>query len=289
MTRGGINLNNGIQNILTRLINVNNSDANDYYDDENFLMCGNCHTRKQTIINIPYMGKGKIKVPVLCKCGSKKREEKEKQEKEKQRLIRIKNIKEQCIAYPQYLNNKISNDDRNNVKISEAVLRYINKWDEIYSKNIGILFYGNVGIGKTFYAGCIANALIEKEIPVIMTNIPYLVTSISKDYEINKAYILNRIANIPLLILDDFGEERITDYEFEKVQEIIDTRYRSEKPLIITTNLSPKTFKDPQDLRFKRVYDRILAMCHPINVSGDSHRQAKAKKMREEAKNILNM
>lgn len=282
-------VNTEIGEVFTSLINMDNTNPEDYYDNENFLMCGNCHTRKQILVDMSCIGRGKTKAPVLCKCGLEKREEEERKAKEEERLIRIKILREQGIADPQYLKHKIANDDRSNVKVSEAVRRYISKWEEIYTKNIGLLFYGGVGRGKTFYAGCIANGLIEQGIPVIMTNIPALVTSMSKDFEKDKAVILRRISQVPLLVLDDLGVERNTAYGYEKLQEIIDTRYRSGKPLIITTNLSPKALKDPEEMRYQRVYDRILEMCHPIHVDGNNHRQANAKKMREEAKSILDI
>ena len=135
----------------------------------------------------------------------------------------------------------------------------------------------------------ISSSLIEQEIPVIMTNIPALITSMSKDFEKDKSVILQRISYVSLLVLDDLGVERNTAYGYEKLQEIIDTRYRSGKPLIVTTNLLPKELKEPEDSRYKRVYDRILEMCHPIHVGGESRREAKARNMREEAKNILDI
>lgn len=280
-------MNNAISNIFTRLMNADNSEANDYYDEEGFLMCGNCHTRKQSLRVVSYISKKIIKVSQLCKCGMEKREEEERKEKEAKRLNRIKMLKKQGIADPQYLKHHLSSDDKQNEKISGAVERYINKWQEIKEKNIGLLFYGGVGRGKTFYAGCIANSLIEQGIPVIMTNIPALITSMSKDFEKDKSVILQRISYVSLLVLDDLGVERNTAYGYEKLQEIIDTRYRSGKPLIVTTNLLPKELKEPEDSRYKRVYDRILEMCHPIHVDGESRREAKARNMREEAKNIL--
>lgn len=282
-------MNSGVSNIITRLMNVDNSAVNDYYDNEDFLMCGNCHTRKQSLQDLSCIGKGLTKVPCLCKCGTEKREEEERKAKEAERFNRVKILKEQGIADPQYLKHHISKDDKKNIKISGAVERYINKWKEIKEKNIGLLFYGSVGRGKTFYAGCIANSLIEQGIPVIMTNVPALITAMSKDFEKDKSVILQRISYVSLLVLDDLGVERNTAYGYEKLQEIIDTRYRSGKPLIVTTNLSPKELKEPEDIRYQRVYDRILEMCHPIHVEGESRRQAKAKNMREEAKNILDI
>lgn len=278
-----------INSIFTRLINTSRANPNDYYDEENYLVCGNCHERKQIDVDMSAIGKGIRRVERRCKCLDEKLKEEERKAKEAERLHRVKILKEQGIADPQYLKHHISKDDKKNIKISGAVERYINKWQEIKEKNIGLLFYGSVGRGKTFYAGCIANSLIEQGIPVIMTNVPTLITAMSKDFEKDKATILQRISYVSLLVLDDLGVERNTAYGYEKLQEIIDTRYRSGKPLIVTTNLSPKELKEPEDIRYQRVYDRILEMCHPIHVEGESRRQAKAKNMREEAKNILDI
>ena len=119
---------NVMENIFTRLMNVDNSETNDYYDEERFLVCGNCHTRKQSLKDLSCIGKGMRKVPCLCKCGIEKREEEERKEKESKRLNRIKMLKEQGIADPQYLKHHLSSDDKQNEKISGAVERYINKW-----------------------------------------------------------------------------------------------------------------------------------------------------------------
>lgn len=281
------NTNSGMVKVISKLINNDNSNPNDYYDKENFLVCGNCHTRKQTEVDLEFLGLGIRKVGCLCMCGKEQQEKERLQTQESERLNKIKALKEQGIADPQYLQARIEKDDRKNVKISNAILRYTNKWDEMLEKNMGILFYGNVGRGKTFYAACIANRLLDKGIPVLMTNIPALITAMTKDFESDKAKILSRISSVSLLVLDDLGVERDTTYSAEKLQEIVDTRYRSGKPLIVTTNLTPDELKNPEDLRYKRVYDRILEMCFPILVEGDSRRQEKAQNKRKQFKNLI--
>lgn len=278
---------NGIVNVFTGLIDRDNAKPCDYYDNEGFLVCGNCNTRKQTEVNLDFLGQGIKKVGCVCTCEKEKMEREERIAKETERLNRIKVLKEQGIADPQYLQACIEKDDKSNIKISNAIIRYTNKWEEMKDKNMGILFYGDVGRGKTFYAACIANRLLEKGIPVIMTNIPALITAMTKDFEGEKAKILSKISNVELLVLDDLGVERETTYSAEKLQEIIDTRYRSEKPLIVTTNLAPDELKNPTDLRYKRVYDRVLEMCFPIQVEGKSRRQEKAQNKREQFKSLI--
>lgn len=275
---------NLLGDMIARLATKDNSEPGDYYDDEGFLMCHKCHTRKQYELDV--LGHMR-RVPVLCECGKEALEREKEAQAKQETQARIRRLQEKGIADAQYLKWRIEADDRQNPKVSDAVARYAEKWDEMLERNMGILFYGNVGTGKTFFAACIANALIERGIGVMMTNIPSLMSAMSKDFEKDKAKLLWEVSNIPLLILDDVGVERDTAYGYEKIQEIIDTRYRSGKPLIVTTNLSPSELKNPQDLRYKRVYDRILEMCYPILVDGRSRREGKAKSMRMDARDIL--
>lgn len=256
--------------------------AGDFYDDKGLLVCGKCKKRKQCRIdNKPRA------FTIQCDCEL----ENEKLEKNRilkqDKLERIKELRKQGITDPQYLEARIENDDKENMKIHNAVIRYVQKWHEIKQKNMGILFYGDVGRGKTFYAGCIANMLLDKGVPVIMTNISALITAMSINHGQNKAKILNSISNIPLLVLDDFGVERNSEYALEKIEEIIDTRYRSGKPLIVTTNLNQKDFENIEDLRYKRIYDRILALCIPIKIIGRARRKDTAKKKSEELKQLI--
>ena len=71
-----------------------------------------------------------------------------------------------------------------------------------------------------------------------------------------------------ILIIDDLGVEHNTEYSTEQISSIIDTRYRSGKPLIVTTNLKLDELKHPSDLAHARIYDRILERCAPILFTG---------------------
>ena len=73
-----------------------------------------------------------------------------------------------------------------------------------------------------------------------------------------------------------FGIERGTEYALEQVYNIIDARYRSKKPLIVTTNLTLTDLKNPQDVAHARIYDRLLSMCSPICFAGENLRQQAA-------------
>ena len=84
---------------------------------------------------------------------------------------------------------------------------------------------------------------------------------------------VDRLCGYPLLVIDDFGMERGTEYALEQIYNIIDSRYRSRKPLIVTTNLTLTELKNPQDTAHARIYDRLLELCTPIACTGPSMRK----------------
>jgi len=91
-----------------------------------------------------------------------------------------------------------------------------------------------------------------------MTNFSVILNDMT-NFEIDKSKYINNLNRKELLIIDDFGMERDTDFAAEHIFNIIDGRYRSGKPLIITTNLNisaltnPETIKDKIDIRFHKV------------------------------------
>ena len=163
---------------------------------------------------------------------------------------------------------------------------YVEHWEEMREESRGYLLWGNVGTGKTYLAGCIANALMEREIPVRMTNFAAILNDLTGTLNGRNAYI-ERLCSFPLLILDDFGMERGTEYGLEQVYNVIDSRYRSCRPLIVTTNLTLSELQNPADRAHQRIYDRVLAMCTPVCCSGINFRKEQAQKNMEYLKEML--
>ena len=171
---------------------------------------------------------------------------------------------------------KFENDEGLVPQMKEA-RAYVENWHKMRSESLGLLFWGLTGNGKTFAAACIANALIEQLVDVkmctfgsILNHLPGMTAHEKDDY-------LKSFRTCDLLILDDFGMERQTEYAREQVFHLIDSRYLSRRPLIVTTNLSLRELKNPADMAQQRIYDRILEMCIPVCFNGESLRQEKAR------------
>lgn len=287
-----------IENIL---INQNKKisipEKEDYFDKDGFLICGKCGTRKQKNINPPIIiGKRIIRrVPILCECEHKKRKAEEEYQNNLDFQKKMERLQRDGITDTQYLKFKFANDDKNNKAISEVCMKYVENWWKMKEENIGILFYGSIGTGKTFLACCIANALLQKLVTVSITNFPRILNALQnceyeKEKEKERQKIIDKLQYYSLMIIDDLGAERNTSYSVEQIFNIIDTRQRSKKPLIITTNLSMNELKNPNSLEYKRIYDRILEMC-PIRLklTGESRRVEIAENKKDKAKRLLGL
>ena len=161
----------------------------------------------------------------------------------------------------------------------EQARRYVAHWADMRREHLGLLFWGKPGNGKTFAAACIANALLETEASstVKMTTFGTILSKLPGLSPQDRDWYLGSLCSCDLLILDDFGMERQTEYAREQVFHLIDSRYLSRRPLIVTTNLSLRELKNPADMAQQRIYDRILEMCIPVCFNGESLRQEKAR------------
>ena len=252
------------------------------YIKDGLLYCGKCHTPKQckvTAFEKTFYPK------CLCQCEIE-REAKAKEEAEKRDLLdRIQRYRKMGFPESDMAHWTFDNDDQSRPKLTEMAKRYVNNFDNFYKEGKGLLLYGDVGTGKTYIACMIANALIDKGYPVLVTNFARILNTLQGTFE--RQEYLDSLNQFKLLVIDDLGVERDTGFAKEQVFNIIDSRYRAGKPMIITTNLSMQKLATESDLSDKRVYDRIIERCFPIEVSGESRRVKKLISSREEMKNLL--
>ena len=120
-----------------------------------------------------------------------------------------------------------------------------------------------------------------------MINLSTVLNSMGGFQSEEKNTYISDLMQYPLLILDDFGMERQTEYSLEQVFNVIDDRDRSGKPLIITTNLSLTELSTPKSLEHKRIYDRILEMCQPVNFGSKGRRANLAQDKMKRAAELL--
>lgn len=257
---------------------------NEYTDSESgFIYCSKCRTSKQMKLFI--FGRNSI-VPIMCSC-EKEQAEKEKALKEEREFNkRVERLRADGLKGDELYGYRFENDKGYNPEIEKAHI-YVDKWDEMLEKASGFIVWGGVGTGKTFFAGCIANALIDKGVPVLMTNFADILNIVTGKFSEERSRYIENLNRYSLLIIDDLGIERCTEFALENIYNVIDSRYRSGKPMILTTNLTLQEMKGTDNLMYSRIYSRILERCLPLMINNINIRNEKSASNIAEAKKVF--
>lgn len=258
-----------LDEVMTKISESVPKPKNEYMGEDGLLHCSVCN--EQVELDVEFLGMKK-RVRCVCDCAVKERNEYKERERQQEQERRRK----VCFEESSMNNWTFANDDRRNEKLSDAMMNYVKNFTDFKRDGKGLLLHGTVGTGKTYYSACIANALIDKDYHVLMTNFARLTNQIQGMFE-GKQQFIDSLNKYSLLIIDDLGAERKSEYMQEMVFNIIDSRYRSGLPFIITTNLTTDEIKKPQDIGYSRIYDRILERCFPVEVSGASRRRQNVK------------
>lgn len=282
------NIGDAINSIVETAIKNNPPEDGDYVGEDGLLYCGKCNTRRQ--YRMKWLDGKDHLFPVPCKCREEEAQRQRELEVKRKEMERIASLKKNSLMDKKFESSTfddivVTPDNKKQVRLAR---RYADKFDELFEKNQGLLFYGSVGTGKTHIACCIGNALMEKLVSVFATSFVKILQK-SKGFrntEEEDAYIA-RMNTAKLLILDDLGAERGTDYALEIVYNIIDTRYRSGKPMIVTTNLTMSQMQEEDNIKLRRIYDRIFEVCFPVEFIGKSFRMKEAAKRYDDMAKLM--
>lgn len=238
----------------------------------NGVICEHCGTLVPPL-EIDVLGKKRIVQPV-CKCvterqaAEQKRFENYQREKDVKRLFAISDVgnRYQQATFTNFLNRS---GTENALKLAKHYASRFNK-----DNPNALLFFGEPGNGKTHLAAAVYNALVTQGHVIVFVSMTDLLNKIKSTF--NKAAketqddILKALAVCDLLIIDDIGAEKISDWVEETVYRILDTRYRCNRPVVATSNLTT----DEICIKLgSRIHDRLLEMCQPVYNSATSYRK----------------
>lgn len=129
---------------------------------------------------------------------------------------------------------------------------------------------GKVGTGKTHLACAIAQAVMQKGIPAKFINVVSMIAEIKENFQIKN------FTDVELLIIDDLGKEKGTDWVCETVYGIINKRYEQMKPTIITTEKSMAAMTSHYDEKGRAILSRISEDFFLIRLNGNDYRIRRA-------------
>ncbi len=236
---------------------------NEYIGDDGLIHCAICHEAKEKRLPENYLFRALGTYSVPCACARRKHDAEEQQRRKEEHQRNVSRLRSICFPAKIMHTWTFENSQYDSVPL-EISKKYVEKWEEMQQKNTGLLFWGNVGSGKSYLAACIANALIEQEISVRMTT---LASVLNHEWESRYEYIRD-LCSASLLILDDFGMERDTSFGLETVYDVINTRVLNHKPMILTTNLTYSEMRNPMDIAHERIYSRVLGATTAVQFLG---------------------
>lgn len=249
-----------------------------YVARDGLLHCAKCGEPLEAVLDVPLIGRKKVRC--VCSCMEAERALQEGREEQAKR----ERVREECFGGSKMMKCTFDGSSENeNLNIAK---NYVENFEAFKRQGTGLLLFGKCGTGKSHMAACIANALIDKGERALMTNFATMINILQSAFEGRQEYI-NSLNRYGLLVIDDLGAERKSDYMRENVFNIIDARYLSGLPMIITTNLTAEELKRPTEISSARIYERLLEKCHPIEITGRNIRRQHLQTEYAETQKIL--
>lgn len=217
------------------------------------------------------------------RCTCKKAQEywKEK-DKQNYKIAKRKHFKEiiNKIYKQNYIGRKFQNlnfeNFNSNTENELAIVitkDYVNK--NITSANTnGLIIMGESGVGKTHLAASIANKLIENDKIVLMGRLTTLLDMIKETFKDNtksENELIELYSNVDMIIIDDLGTEKISNWALEKLYTIIENRNENRLPIIITTRFDKQglieRFSKCQDEQLvDAIISKLYQMCYGVTL-----------------------
>ena len=183
------------------------------------------------------------------------------------------------------INKRFINKKFDNFKTFDKITKSAKEIAEEYAENIYahlafgtnlvIEGLGKVGTGKTHLACAIAHKAIEQGVQTKFINVVSMISDLKERMNIPK--YIRTYTDTSLLIIDDIGKEKNSEWVCQTVYQIINIRYEKQKPTIITTENSIKTMTSHYKEKGKAIQSRILENHILITLDGKDYRQNKDK------------
>jgi DNA replication protein DnaC len=145
----------------------------------------------------------------------------------------------------------------------------------------GLLLMGPVGVGKTHLAVAILHGLIAKGVPCLFSEFGSLLKEIQDSYNAvsntSELRVLAPVYQAEVLVLDELGASKPTDWVRDTMMQIINKRYNDKKLTIFTTNYSDER-RNPAEETLEdrigvRLRSRLFEMCKTVVLEGDDYRR----------------
>ncbi len=236
--------------------------------------------------------------PEPCSCEkaqnkhkeiNEQRERERQQEEEQERRLKLQRkvsrLFEQSKLGERFKTRTFENyrTTEKNGQAYKTAKKYSDNFEQYKKEGIGLIFSGTYGTGKTHLAAAIAIDLINRGIPVIFGTAINLLSKVRQSYSSydneNEEDILQLYKTVDLLVIDDLGKEKPSEWVLEKLYSILNERYENFKPVIITTNYGTESLINRLTLpgnaeTAEAIISRLHEMCRGVLLEGEDYRKA---------------
>jgi DNA replication protein DnaC len=156
----------------------------------------------------------------------------------------------------------------------QVVRTYLRNLDQRLDEGRGLWLYGDVGTGKTTLAMLVSKTALEAGRSVAIYSLPRLLAEIRDTYEEGSRHsytgLLDRLAEVDLLHVDDVGTEKTSPWVLEQLYAIVNARYEEQRSIVLTTNLDREALAEQIN---PRTVSRLEEMCEELPLFGADHRK----------------
>lgn len=242
-----------------------------FFDEEMNYICSNCGNQVKSIDFYDSFKEVNRKIPGTCPCQEKMQETMRLKEERRAKAERAAYLRD-IAQLGRYSDSTL---DTFQPRVgTEKALWECKRLAAEFPREAGILLFGAYGNGKSRLVAAVANALITKGYICLFRNVPRLFAEIKQTFDTNAPIrewrVMELLKKADLLILDDLGAHKWTEWREDTLYAIIDDRYSAQKPIIATTNCN---LDDLEDRIGGRSFDRLKEMCLIVENTADSYRQ----------------
>lgn len=181
-------------------------------------------------------------------------------------------LKEQSNLGERFMNRTFGNFEvRRDPTAYQQCLAYAERESLFRDKRNGLLIFGGIGSGKTHLAAAIANQMIDRGIPSLFATFSSHLEHIREEFDhTGQKKYLSMMKNTPMLVIDDLGKEKRSDWTQQVLYDVINYRYEHLLPIIITSNFDADGMANYVG---GAIWSRLYEMCGAVETKGKDYRQ----------------
>jgi DNA replication protein DnaC len=259
---------------------------NTYIDIDGLVHCSRCHDKRQTYIEWPDY-KGPQLVWCVCSCSTDFEQARKLKEIHNATVKKSLSITPADVSIPGWRQINLQNLNLTKDPWSK-IITCANNIKRLNREGMGFLLFGQPGCGKTTAAIYIAQSAEKSGLTALATSPTRIVNDMLGGTTKGKNALIDKICQFDLVIIDDFGSERSSEYSQEQLFCVMDALYTTKTQLIVSTNLGLSELKSPYNTTKSRLYSRVVERCRPIAFPTQNIRLEKSLVAQQEALALFN-